>query len=163
MKVKFSPDTRDDFRNYKNHLQELKNSNSNKYRHIKPEESKKKLKDNIGSSIGNKDNHSDSIFPKEFDYSSDSHKMYIDKKSHHVVFYKIITPEKGDPYISIEKCIHSKDLRKELEKKDIKPLEDGDPQLLLDYVTVEKEDKVNDETLTDDEREEYDYKKRVLL
>ena len=46
MKVKFSPDTRDDFRNYKKHLQELKNSNSNKYRHIKPEESKKKLREN---------------------------------------------------------------------------------------------------------------------
>ena len=41
MKVKFSPDTRDGFRNYKNHLQELKKSNSSKYRHIKPEESKK--------------------------------------------------------------------------------------------------------------------------
>ena len=44
------------------------------------QEEKKKLRDNIGSSIGNKDDHSDSIFPKEFDYSSDSHKMYIDKK-----------------------------------------------------------------------------------
>ena len=45
--------------------------------------------------------------------------------------------------------------RKELEKKDIKPLEDSDSQLLLDYITIEKEDKVNDETLTDEEREEY--------
>ena len=80
MKVKFSPDTRDDFRNYKDHLQELKKSNSNKYRYINPEESKKKLRDNIGSSIGDKDEHSDSIFPKEFDYSPDSHKMYIEKR-----------------------------------------------------------------------------------
>lgn len=31
MKVKFSPDTRDDFRNYKNHLQELKNKNTHIY------------------------------------------------------------------------------------------------------------------------------------
>ena len=89
MKVKFSNETKNDFGKYKDHLQELKKSNSSKYRHIKPEESKKKLRDNIGSSIGNKENHSDSIFPKEFDYNSDSHKMYIDKKSHHVVFYKV--------------------------------------------------------------------------
>ena len=162
MKVKFSPDTRDDFRNYKDHLQELKKSNSNKYRYINPEESKKKLRDNIGSSIGDKDEHSDSIFPKEFDYSSDSHKMYIEKKSHHVVFYKVVKHKKGEPYVSIEKCIHSTDLRKELEKKDIKPLEDSDPKLLLDYITIEKEDKVKDETLTDEEREEYKKKEEEL-
>ena len=162
MKVKFSPDTRDDFRNYKDHLQDLKKSNVDKYRHVKPEEEKKKLRDNIGSSIGNKDDHSDSIFPKEFDYSSDSHKMYIDKKSHHVIFYKVVKTKKGEPYISIEKCIHSKELRKELEKKEIEPLEDSDPKLLLDYIRIEKEDKVNDETLTDDEREEYKKKEEEL-
>ena len=77
MKVKFSNETKNDFGKYKDHLQELKKSNSGKYRHIKPEESKKKLRDNIGSSIGNKDNHSNSIFPKEFDYNSDSHKRPI--------------------------------------------------------------------------------------
>ena len=42
MKVKFSPDTRDDFRKYKDHLQELKKSNSDKYHHVKPEDEKKK-------------------------------------------------------------------------------------------------------------------------
>ena len=162
MKVKFSPDTRDDFRKYKDHLQELKKSNSDKYHHVKPEDEKKKLRDNISSSIGNKDDHSDSIFPTEFDYSSDSHKMYIDKKSHHIVFYKVVNPKKGEPYVSIEKCIHSKELGKELEKKDIKPLEDSDPKLLLDYITIEKEDKVKDETLTDEEREEYKKKEEEL-
>ena len=162
MKVKFSPHTRDDFGKYKDYLQKLKKSNTDKYRHIKPEEEKKKLRDNIGSSIGNKDDHSDSIFPKEFDYSSDSHKMYIDKKSHHVIFYKVVKTKKGEPYISIEKCIHSQELRKELEKKEIEPLEDSDPKLLLDYITIEKEDKVNDETLTDDEREEYKKKEEEL-
>lgn len=35
MKVKFSPDTRDDFRKYKDYLQELKKSNSDKYHHVK--------------------------------------------------------------------------------------------------------------------------------
>lgn len=84
------------------------------------------------------------------------------KKSHHVVFYKVVKPKKGEPYVSIEKCIHSTDLRKELEKKDIKPLEDSDPKLLLDYITIEKEDKVKDETLTDEEREEYKKKEEEL-
>ena len=162
MKVKFSNETKNDFRKYKDHLQELKKSNSDKYHHVKPEDEKKKLRDNISSSIGNKDDHSDSIFPKEFNYSSDSHKMYIDKKSHHVVFYKVIKTKKGEPYVSIEKCIHSQELRKELEKKEIEPLEDSDPKLLLDYITIEKEDKVNDETLTDDEREEYKKKEEEL-
>ena len=164
MKVKFSPDTRDDFRNYKEYLQKLKDSNKGKYRHIKPEDEKKKLRSNIGNSIGDKDNHSKSIFPKEFEYGSESHNMYIDKKSHHIVFYKVVTPKKkgNEPYISIEKCIHSKELRKKLEEKDLEPLEDGDPKLLLDYITIEKEDKINDESLTDEEREEYKKKEDEL-
>ena len=66
MKVRFSNETKNDFGKYKEHLQDLKKSDIDKYRHIKPEEEKKKLRDNIGSSIGNKDDHSDSIFPKEF-------------------------------------------------------------------------------------------------
>ena len=131
MKVKFSPNTKDDFRNYKEYLEELKKSDTGKYSHIKPENEKKKLRDDIGSSIGDKGEHSDSIFPKEFDYSSDSHKMYIDKKSHQVVFYKVIKPKKGESYVSIEKCIHSTELKKELDKKGIEPLEDGDPKLFL--------------------------------
>lgn len=157
MQVKFSPDTKDDFGRYKEYLQELKKSDKEKYHHISPEKSKKKLRDNIGSSIGKKEDHSDSIFPKEFDYGCDSHKMYIDKKSHHIVFYKIVTPKtKGsEPYISIKKCIHSTRLKKKLDKKGIEPLEDSDPKLLLDYITIEKEDKVNNETLTDEERKEY--------
>ena len=139
MKVKFSNETKIDFGKYKEYLQELKNSNTDKYRHIKPEDEKKKLRNKIGNSIGDKDNHSKSIFPQEFEYGSESHKMYIDKKSHHVVFYKVITPKKkgSEPYVSIEKCIHSKELKKELDKKGIEPLEDSDPQLLLDYITIE--------------------------
>lgn len=46
MKVKFSPHTRDDFGKYKDYLQKLKKSSTDKYRHIKPEEEKKKLRDN---------------------------------------------------------------------------------------------------------------------
>ena len=164
MKVKFSPDTKDDFRNYKEYLKKLKDSDSNRYHHISPEESKKKLRGSISSSIGNKNDHFDSIFPEYFDYGCDSHKMFIDKKSHHVVFYKVVTPKKkgSEPYISIEKCIHSTELKKELDKNGIEPLEDSDPKLLLDYITVEKEDKVNNETLTDEEREEYKKKEDKL-
>ena len=155
MKVKFSNETKNDFGRYKEHLQELKKSDTSKYRHINPEESKKKLKNNIGGSIGKKDDHSDSIFPKEFDYSSDSHKMYVDKKSHHVVFYKVITPKKGEPYISIEKCIHSTELRKELEEKGIKPLKNCDKSLLDDLETVYKEDDVKLRDDSEDEKEEW--------
>ena len=43
MKVKFSPDTRDDFRNYKEYLQKLKDSNKSKYHYISPEGEKKTL------------------------------------------------------------------------------------------------------------------------
>ena len=135
MKVKFSPNTKDDFGNYKEYLQELKKSDSDKYYHINPGEEKKNLRNSIGNSIGNKDNHSDSIFPKEFRYGSESHKMYVDKKRHHVVFYKIINPKKGKPYISIEKCIHSTDLSKELEKKDIEALK-AENVVLEDKVDV---------------------------
>ena len=49
-------------------------------------------------------NHLDSIFPDEFEYSSKTHKMYIDKKSHHIVFYKVITPKKKDLLTAITKC-----------------------------------------------------------
>ena len=42
MKVKFSNETKNDFRKYKDHHQELRKSNSDKYHHVKP-------KFNIGS------------------------------------------------------------------------------------------------------------------
>lgn len=162
MKVKFSPNTKDDFRNYEDYLKDLKSSDVKKYSHLSPGKENKKLRDNINNTIGNKGNHSDSIFPKEFEYNSDSHKMYVDKKSHHIVFYKVVNPKKGKPYISIEKCIHSTELSKELEEKDIKPLNNADPELLLDYITVEKEDKVKDDSLTDEERDEYKKKEDEL-
>lgn len=52
MKVKFSNETKNDFGKYKEHLQKLKKSDTDKYRHIKPKEEKKKLRNNIGGSIG---------------------------------------------------------------------------------------------------------------
>lgn len=90
--------------------------------------------------------------------------MHIDKNSHHIVFYKVVIPKgKGrEPYISIEKCIHSTKLREKLEKRNIKILDDSDPELLLDFLTVEMEDKVNVETITDEEREEYNKRREDL-
>ena len=116
------------------------------------------LKKNINSS---KNEHSDSIFPQKTKYGK-GYKMCVDKSKHRVIFYKIDKDENGKEIARIHECPHSTELRKELEKKDIKPLEDSDPKLLLDYITIEKEDKVNDETLTDEEREEYKKKEEEL-
>lgn len=79
--------------------------------------------------------------------------MYVDKKSHYVVFYKVITPKKGEPYLSIEKNIHSTELKKELEEKGIKPLKDCDKSLLDDLETVYKEDDVKLRDDSEDEKE----------
>lgn len=116
------------------------------------------LKKNINSS---KNEHSDSIFPQKTKYGK-GYKMCVDKSKHRVIFYKIDKDENGEEIARIHECPHSTELRKELEKKDIKPLEDSDPKLLLDYITIEKEDKVKDETLTDEEREEYKKKEEEL-
>lgn len=116
----------------------------------------KELKDDV-----NKSKHSDSIFPSKSKFGK-GYKMSIDKKKHRVIFYKIVKNKDGKETIIIHECPHSKELKKELDKKGIKPLEDSDPQLLLDYITIEREDKVNDETLTDEERDEYNKKEKEL-
>ena len=155
MKVIFTKDTNDDFIKYVENLKELKKRNPKQYSYINPQQSKVKFRRELIENVGKINNHKDSIFPKEFDYSSDSHKMYVDKKSHHVVFYKVITPKKGEPYISIEKCIHSTELRKELEEKGIKPLKNCDKSLLDDLETVYKEDDVKLRDDSEDEKEEW--------
>ena len=86
----------------------------------------------------------------------------MDKSKHRVIFYKIDKDENGKEVARIHECPHSTELKKELDKKGIKPLEDSDPQLLLDYITIEREDKVNDEMLTDEERDEYNKKEKEL-
>lgn len=116
------------------------------------------LKTNINSS---KNEHSDSIFPKKTKFGK-GYKMCVDKFKHRVIFYKIDKDENGQEIARIHECPHSTELKKELDKKGIKPLEDSDPQLLLDYITLEKEDKVNNNTLTDEEREEYKKKEEEL-
>lgn len=48
--------------------------------------------------------------------------MYVDKRSHYVVFYTVETTKNGDKIMKVRKNIHSTELKKELEEKDIKPL-----------------------------------------
>ena len=162
MDAVFTKATQNDFRKHNNYVRNQRKSNGHRYQQHELTGINKSFKKNLKDNLEKIKDPKNSIFPKEFEYNSDSHKMYVDKKSHHIVFYKVINPKKGKPYISIEKCIHSTELSKELDKKDIKPLNNADPELLLDYITVEKEDKVKDDSLTDEERDEYKKKEDEL-
>ena len=161
MKVSFSGKTKEDFRKYNDFIRRKKKSDGHKYQKYELDKIQKSFKGNIVKGLERTKFHRDSIFPKEFEYNSKDFKMYVDKKSHHIVFYSVVS-KGGDSRIIVDKCIHSKELKKELDKKGIKPLEDSDPQLLLDYISIEREDKVNDETLTDEERDEYNKKEKEL-
>lgn len=154
MEVKFTRKTDKDFRKHRNYVRRQKKSDGHSYQTYELDSINKSFKKNLQENIGEQKEHKDSIFPKEFEYSSDSHKMYVDKKSHHVIFYKIITPKKGEPYISVEKCIHSTELKKEIEERGIEPLKDCDKSLLDDLETVYKEDDVKAKDDSDKELEE---------
>lgn len=153
MKVKYSKSTQEDFRKHRDYLTRTGKSDGHKYQKYELDGISKSLKSNISKGLKDIKEHKDSIFPKEFEYHSDSHKMYVDKKSHHIVFYKVITPKKGEPYISVEKCIHSTELKKELEKRGIKPLKGCDKSLLDDLETVYREDDVKSKEDSDEELE----------
>ena len=159
MKVIFTSKTKEDFRKHNDYVRKQKKSDGHKYQSYELKGINKSFKKNLGENLEKIKEPKDSIFPKEFEYSSDSHKMYVDKKSHYVVFYKVITPKKGEPYLSIEKNIHSTELRKELEEKGIKPLKDCDKSLLDDLETVYKEDDVK---LRDDSEDEKETKEEVI-
>ena len=161
MKVKYSKSTQEDFRKHRDYLTRTGKSDGHKYQKYELDGISKSLKSNISKGLTDIKDHKDSIFPKEFEYHSDSHKMYIDKKSHHIVFYKVITPKKGEPYISVEKCIHSTELKKELEERGIKPLKDCDKSLLDDLETVYKEDDVKLRDDSEDEKETKDEKEEI--
>ena len=158
MKVIFTSKTKEDFRKHNDYVRKQKKSDGHKYQSYELKGINKSFKKNLGENLEKIKEPKDSIFPKEFEYSSDSHKMYVDKKSHYVVFYKVITPKKGEPYLSIEKNIHSTELRRELEEKGIKPLKDCDKSLLDDLETVYKEDDVK---LRDDSEDEKETKEEV--
>lgn len=154
MEIKFTRKTDSDFRKHRDYLRRTRKSDGHKYQKYELDGIGKSLKSNISKGLESVREHRDSIFPKEFEYHSGSHKMYVDKKSHHVVFYKVITSKNGKRYISVEKCIHSTELKKELEKRGIKPIKDCDKSLLDDLETVYKEDDVKSKEDSDKEFEE---------
>ena len=84
--------------------------------------------------------------------------MYVDKKSHYVVFYTVETTKSGEKIMKVRRNIHSTELKKELEEKGIKPLKNCDKSLLDDLETVYKEDDVK---LRDDSEDEKETKEEV--
>lgn len=154
MRVIFTSDTKEDFRKHRDYVRRQKKSDGHKYQSYELKGINKSFKKNLGENLETIKEPKDSIFPKEFEYSSDTHKMYVDKKSHHIVFYTIETKSGGEQVIKVRKCIHSAELKKELEEKGIKPLKNCDKSLLDDLETVYKEDDVKSKEDSDAEFEE---------
>lgn len=160
MKVTFTNDTKEDFRKHREYVRKQRKSDGHKYQSYELDGISNSFKKNLREKVGEQKEHIDSIFPNEFEYNSNSHKMYVDKKSHHVVFYKIINPKKGEPYISVEKCIHSTELKNLLDKKGIKPLKNCDKSLLKDLEKIYNEDNVASKDDSDEEIEKEDKDKQ---
>ena len=153
MKVIFTSETKEDFRKHNDYVQRLNKSDGHKYQSYELKGINKSFKKNLKDNLEKIKTPKDSIFPKEFEYSSDSHKMYVDKMSHYVVFYTVETTKKGDKIMKVRKNIHSTELKKELEEKDIKPLKNCDQSLLDDLESVYKEDDVKLKDDSEDEKE----------
>ena len=154
MRVKFSGKTSDDFKRHREYLIRNGKSDGHKFQKYELDRISKALKRNISKGLEDKMEHKDSIFPKEngFEYNVEDYKMYVDKKSHHVVFYKIEYDSKNRRFIEIDKCIHSTELKRELERKGIEPLKDADTSLLDDLNEIYKEDEINLKDDSDDDR-----------
>ena len=158
MKVVFTSETKEDFRKHNDYVRKQKKSDGHKYQSYELKGINKSFKKNLGENLEKIKEPKDSIFPKEFEYSSDSHKMYVDKKSHYVVFYTVETTKSGEKIMKVRRNIHSMELRKELEEKGIKPLKNCDKSLLDDLETVYKEDDVklrNDSENEEETKEEF--------
>lgn len=153
MKVIFTGETKEDFRKHNDYVRKQKKSDGRKYQSYELKGINKSFKKNLGESLEKIKEPKDSIFPKEFEYSSDSHKMYVDKKSHYVVFYTVETTKRGEKIMKVRRNIHSTELRKELEERGIEPLKDCDKSLLDDLKTVYKEDDVKLRDDSEDEKE----------
>lgn len=154
MKVQYSKDTKSDFKKHREYLTRQGKSDGHKYQKYELDGIGKALKNNITNGLETKKEHSDSIFPKKYEYNSDSHKMHIDKKSHYVIFYTIEKKKNGESFIKVQKCIHSTELKKELDDKGIEPLKKCDKTLLKDLETVYKEDEIADKDDSDERYEE---------
>lgn len=154
MKVIFTSETKEDFRKHNDYVRKQKKSDGHKYQSYELKGINKSFKKNLGENLEKIKEPKDSIFPKEFEYSSDSHKMYVDKKSHYVVFYTVETTKSGEKIMKVRRNIHSTELKKELEERGIKPLNDCDKSLLDDLETVYREDDVKSKDDFDEELEE---------
>lgn len=153
MKVIFTSETKEDFRKHNDYIRKQKKSDGHKYQSYELKGINKSFKKNLRENLEKIKEPKDSIFPKEYEYSSDSHKMYVDKKSHYVVFYTVETTKSGEKIMKVRRNIHSTELKKELEEKGIKPLKDCDKSLLADLETVYKEDDVKSRDDSEDEKE----------
>ena len=154
MKVIFTSETKEDFRKHNDYVRKQKKSDGHKYQSYELKGINKSFKKNLGENLEKIKEPKDSIFPKEFEYSSDSHRMYVDKKSHYVVFYTVETTKSGEKIMKVRRNIHSTELKKELEERGIKPLNDCDKSLLDDLETVYREDDVKSKDDFDEELEE---------
>ena len=161
MKVIFTSETKEDFRKHNDYVRRLKKSDGHKYQSYELKGINKSFKKNLKDNLEKIKTPKDSIFPKEFEYSSDSHKMYVDKRSHYVVFYTVETTKNGDKIMKVRKNIHSTELKKELEEKDIKPLKNCDQSLLDDLESVYKEDNVKLRDDSEDEKETKEEKEEI--
>ena len=155
MKVIFTSETKEDFRKHNDYVRKQKKSDGHKYQSYELKGINKSFKKNLKENLEKIKEPKDSIFPKEFEYSSNSHKMYVDKKSHYVVFYTVETTKSGEKIMKVRRNIHSTELKKELEEKGIKPLKNCDKSLLDDLETVYKEDDVKLRDDSEDEKEEW--------
>lgn len=106
MKVRFSEKTKEDFRKHREYLRRTGKPDGHKYQNYELDGISKSLRKNISKGLESTDEHKDSIYPKEFEYNAKDYKMYVDKKSHHIVFYKIEHTKSGKEIIQIDKCIH---------------------------------------------------------
>lgn len=154
MKVIFTSETKEDFRKHNDYIRKQKKSDGHKYQSYELKGINKSFKKNLRENLEKIKEPKDSIFPKEFEYSSDSHKMYVDKKSHYVVFYTVETTKSGEKIMKVRRNIHSTELKKELEEKGIKPLKDCDKSLLDDLETVYREDDIKSKEDSDEESKE---------
>ena len=161
MKVIFTSETKEDFRKHNDYIRKQKKSDGHKYQSYELKGINKSFKKNLRENLEKIKEPKDSIFPKEFEYSSDSHKMYVDKKSHYVVFYTVETTKSGEKIMKVRRNIHSTELKKELEEKGIKPLKDCDKSLLDDPETVYKEDDVKLRDDSEDEKETKEEKEEI--
>ena len=70
MKVKFSEKTKNDFKKYRDFLKNTKYSNNKSYQKYQIDGMNNSLKNNIRDDIEDKDEHINSIFPKEYEYKT---------------------------------------------------------------------------------------------